>query len=304
MTEKTKNTYYNEHGGFKKGRAGSNAHRDAPDDMASTYFKQIKAFPLLSFEEEQVLAKRIKTGDKTAMDKLVNSNLRLVVKIAQLYTARDVSFMDLIQEGNLGLMHAAEKFDDRKNVRFCTYASWWIRQFISRYLVNKRRLVRLPHRKEEILRQIQRTYHSLSQTLMHQPRNKDIADELGLSVNDIDYIINMSAGPLSLETETSESETTAVMEFQEDYTYNPERTLFRESSKDGTMRVLNKLKDREKRVLAYRYQLNGTERHTLREIGDEMDISAETVRQIEKRALKKIRSHADELKECVCLEAI
>ena len=118
MTERTKNIYHNEDGSSKNGRRGSTARQDAQDDMAGTYFKQIKAFPLLSFEEEQTLAKRIKEGDTAARHTLVNSNLRLVVKIAQLYTARDVSFMDLIQEGNLGLMHAAEKFDTRKNVRF------------------------------------------------------------------------------------------------------------------------------------------------------------------------------------------
>jgi RNA polymerase primary sigma factor len=287
-----------------KAQQGPEAYAEPEDDMIGTYFRQIKVFPLLNFEEELALAARIQKGDTAAMHTLVNSNLRLVVKIARLYTAPDVSFMDLIQEGNLGLMHAAEKYDPRKNVRFCTYASWWIRQFISRYLTNRRRLVRLPHRKEEMLRKIRRTYHSLSQTLMHQPRNEDIARELGISVQDVDYIINMGAGPLPLETEAPEAENTAMMEFQEDYTYNPERNLFRESSRAGTMRVLNKLKDREKRVLAYRYQLNGTERHTLREIGDEMDISPETVRQIELKALKKIRSHAKELKDCVCLEAM
>lgn len=303
MTRKTK-TGCNEESPKTRDREGSKACAAFQDEMIGTYFKEIKAFPLLNFEEELALSRRIRGGDTEAMHTLVNSNLRLVVKIARLYTAKDVSFMDLIQEGNLGLMHAAEKYDFEKNVRFCTYASWWIRQFISRYLTNKRRLVRLPHRKEEILRKIRRTYHSLSQTLMHQPRNEDIAEELGISLQDVDYIINMSSGPLPLESDLPESETSMMLDFQEDYTYNPERNLFRESSRAGAMRVLDKLKDREKRVLTYRYQLNGAERHTLREIGDEMDISPETVRQIEMRALNKIRSHAEELKDCVCLEAM
>ena len=303
MTRKTK-TGCNEESPKTRDQEGSKACAAFQDEMIGTYFKEIKAFPLLNFEEELALSRRIRGGDTEAMHTLVNSNLRLVVKIARLYTAKDVSFMDLIQEGNLGLMHAAEKYDFEKNVRFCTYASWWIRQFISRYLTNKRRLVRLPHRKEEILRKIRRTYHSLSQTLMHQPRNEDIAEELGISLQDVDYIINMSSGPLPLESDLPESETSMMLDFQEDYTYNPERNLFRESSRAGAMRVLDKLKDREKRVLTYRYQLNGAERHTLREIGDEMDISPETVRQIEMRALNKIRSHAEELKDCVCLEAM
>jgi RNA polymerase primary sigma factor len=303
MAKQSRSDYQDENYETKSRHSSAGRHL-IQDDTAATYFQQIKVFPLLTFEEELELAGHIQKGDIAAKNRLINSNLRLVVKIAQLYTARDVSFMDLIQEGNMGLMHAAEKYDPQKNVRFCTYASWWIRQFISRYLTNKRRLVRLPHRKEEILRKIQRTYHSLSQSLMHQPRNKDIAQELGISVKDVDFIINMSSGPLSLEMDPSEAENAAVIEFQEDYTYNPERSLFRQSSKDGTMHVLNKLKDRERRVLAYRYQLNGGKRHTLREIGDKMDISAETVRQIELKALKKIRSHADELKDCVCLEAM
>ena len=120
------------------------------DDLLETYFRQIKAYPLLSFEEELALSEQIHTGNKEALHKLVNSNLRLVVKIAGLYNKYDVPILDIIQEGNLGLIHAAEKFDYRKNVRFCTYASWWIRQFITRYISSKNRIVRLPIRKEEI----------------------------------------------------------------------------------------------------------------------------------------------------------
>lgn len=285
-------------------RGKGNYSRVENDDMLKTYFKQIKVYPLLDFETELELSKRIRAGDHVALHKLINANLRLVVKIARPYITSGVSFLDLIQEGNLGLIHAAERYDHAKNVRFCTYAGWWIRQFISRYLTNKRRMVRLPHRKEEILRRIQRTYHTLSQTLMHQPKNEDIADELGISVQDVDFIINMSSGPLPLEIDAWEDNSSATMEIHEDYTYNPERNLFRQSSHDGTIRFLNKLKDRERKVIAYRYQLEGNERHTLKEIGDELDLSPETVRQIEIRALQKIRSHAEELKDYIFLEAI
>jgi RNA polymerase primary sigma factor len=274
------------------------------DNIQETYFKQIKAFPLLAFEEELELSKRVHSGDADALHQLINCNLRLVVKIARPYISRGTPFLDIIQEGNMGLMHAAQKYSYLKNVRFCTYASWWIRQFISRYLANKRRMVRLPHRKEEILRKIQYAYHSLSQTLMHQPRSEDIALALGLSVQDVDFIVNMSAGPLCLELDPSNKQGGATMECHADYTYSPERTFLRQSSRDGTLRFLDYLKNREKQVLTYRYQLDGCEHHTLKNISDKMGLSQETVRQIELKALKKIRSRADEFKKLVYVGAM
>jgi len=274
------------------------------DDLLETYFRQIKNFPLLTFEEELELSRQALEGNTEALHKLVNSNLRLVVKIAGLYNKSSVSILDIIQEGNLGLLHAAEKYDYRKNVRFCTYASWWIRQFISRFLSNKSRMVRLPTRKEEALRKIQYTYHVLCQTLMHQPGNSDIAKELGISVQDVDSIVNMAAGSVPFEQNHTDEETANALDIHEDYTYCPERNLMKQASMDNTIRVLNKLKDREKNILTYRYQLNGCERYTLREIGDKFDISPETVRQIELRALRKIRSHAHEIRDGIYVEAI
>jgi len=271
------------------------------DNLLEAYFKQIKVYPLLTFEEELDLSKKIQEGNTEALHKLVNSNLRLVIKIAGLFTVPDLSIMDIIQEGNIGLIHAARKFDYRKKVRFCTYASWWIRQFISRFISNKRRIVRLPQRKEEALRKIQRTYHVLCQTLMHQPENADIAKELGIPVKDVDSIVNMAADSFSFEQNLNNDEYSGTVDVHEDYTYSPERHLMRKISRDGAMRILNRLKEKEKRILTYRYQLNGGERYTLREIGDELDISPETVRQIEIRALNKIRLHADELRECLSM---
>jgi RNA polymerase primary sigma factor len=274
------------------------------DNLLEMYFRQIKNFPLLTFEDELELSKQILEGDVAALHKLVNSNLRLVVKIAGLYSRSSISILDIIQEGNLGLLHAAEKYDYRKNVRFCTYSSWWIRQFISRFLSNKTRMVRLPMRKEEALRKIQHTYNVLCQSLMHQPGNSDIAKELGISVQDVDSIVNMASDSMSFEQNYAGDETAGALDIHEDYTYCPERNLMKQASLDNTMRVLNKLKDREKHILTYRYQLNGCERYTLREIGDKFDISPETVRQIELKALRKIRSHANELRECLYVEAI
>jgi len=224
--------------------------------LLETYFRQIKVFPLLTFEDELELSKQVLDGNTEALHKLVNSNLRLVVKIAGLYAKNNVSILDIIQEGNLGLIHAAGKYDYRKNVRFCTYASWWIRQFICRFLSNKSRMVRLPSRKEEALRKIQYTYHVLCQTLMHQPGNSDIAKELGISVQDVDSIVNMAAGSLSFEQYLSDDETANAIDIHEDYTYCPERNLMKQASLDNTIRVLNKLKDRERNILTYRSAVN------------------------------------------------
>jgi len=289
---------------MKKTIKNSQNSQKENEDILNIYFDQIKAYPLLNFDEELELSRLVMQGNREALNTLIKANLRLVVKIARPYAAPDISFMDLVQEGNMGLIHAAEKYDYVKRVRFCTYASWWIRQFINRYLTNKRRIVRIPHRKEEILRRIQRTYHTLSQTLMHQPRTEDIADELGISVQDIDFIVNMTSGPLPLELDTSKDDSATVMEIHEDYTYCPERALIRQYYRDGARRFLDRLKDREKQVLTYRYQLEEGEPYTLKEIGKKMDLSPETVRQIEKKAIAKIRSHADELRNFGLLEAI
>jgi RNA polymerase primary sigma factor len=264
-----------------------------------TYFNEIRAIPLLCFEEEQELSRLIQRGDTEARKKLIEANLRLVVKIAYPYTTRDVSFMDLIQEGNLGLIRAAEKYDHKKNVRFSSYATWWIKQYISRFLANRCRTIRLPHRKEEILRQIRQAYYSLSQTLMRPPRTAEIAKEIGVPLEDVEYILDMTSSPLSLDAENANGEPAGMMELHEDYTYNPERVLLRKSSRTDTLRFLDCLKDREKRILAYRYQLTGGEPCPLKRIGDKMGISAETVRQIEIHALQKLRPRAEELRSCV-----
>ena len=274
------------------------------DSVVRSYFNQIKNIPLLTFEEELELSKRIQRGDEAARHRLIEANLRLVIKIARLYYTPDVAFMDLIQEGNVGLMYAAGKYDHQKQVRFSTYASWWIRQSISRFLSNKRRIIRLPHRKEESLRKIQRTYHSLSQTLMRRPRTEEVAAEIGVPVEDIEFILNITNSFISLEMDTGDDEATAVVDLHEDYTYSPERAFMKKSYRDATMHFLSRLKDRERRILIYRFQLNGDERHTLKTIGDKMGISPETVRQIELKALQKMRCHAEELKSYMYNEAM
>jgi RNA polymerase primary sigma factor len=273
--------------------------KDHGDDVLQAYFDQIRRISLLSFEDELALSRRIQKGDEGARQKLIEANLRLVVKIARNFLAADVVLMDIIQEGNLGLIRAAERYDYRRNVRFSTYASWWIRQSISRYLSSRRRFIRLPHRKEEVLRKIQRAYHALSQALMRKPRSEEIAKEIGIPLEEVEFVLTLTSGFLSLEMETGDGESSAVMDMHEDYTYSPERAFLRKSSRTETLKVLDRLKDREKRILMYRYQFNGGEVQTLKKIGDKMGLSPETVRQIELKALRKIRVDAEELKNCL-----
>jgi len=266
------------------------------DDSIQAYFDQIKEIPLLTFEEELELSKRIQDGDEAARRRLIEANLRLVIKIARAYLTPDVSLMDLIQEGNVGLMRAVDKYDHAKQVRFSTYAAWWIRQVISRFLSDKRRTIRLPHRKEELLRKIQQAYHVLSQLHMRQPKIEELASEVGISKADVEFILSLAHDILSIHSDVGGDESLAVIELHEDYTYNPERALIKKSSREATLSVLNNLKDREKQILMYRYQLNGDERRTLRTISHTMGLSMETVRQIEIRALRNLRSHAEELR--------
>ena len=212
--------------------------------------------------------------------------------------------MDLVQEGNLGLIHAAKKYDHKKNVRFCTYASWWIRQYIIRYLNNKCRMIRLPQKKEEILRKINKTYQTLCQNHMQKPKVDEIAYELGMPVKDINYILNLNFSPIPLECFSNKDDSASVIEFHEDYTYNPERNLIKKYYLESTKYFLDRLKEREKQIIKCRYQLEDGNYHSLSDIGATMNLSVETIRQIEMRAMAKIRKHAAVLKRKGLLEAI
>ena len=268
------------------------------DDALKAYFSQIRKTPLLTFEEELELSRRIEEGDEDARKQLIEANLRLVVKIAKAYVSSDVGLLDLVQEGNLGLLKAASKYDHRKKVRFSTYASWWIKQSITRALSNKRRSIRLPHRKEDALRKIQRAYNTLSQRLTRRPSVEEVAQEVGMPSDEVVQILNISAGPVSLDSDIN-SDSGTLHDVFEDYSYSPDAEIMQQVMREETLRFLERLREKEKKILLYRFAFYGGKRYTLKRISDEMGISPETVRQIEMRALRKLRQHAGEIEEFV-----
>jgi RNA polymerase primary sigma factor len=280
-----------------------NSRYSAGDESLLSYIEQIRKIPLLTFEEELELSRCIQNGDDAARRRLIEANLRLVVKLARNYYTSDVSLMDLIQEGNAGLIRAVEKYDHSKQVRFSTYAAWWIRQAISRFLTDKKRPIRLPHRKEELLRKIRQAHNSLLQRYRREPKVEEIAAEIGIPVPEVELVQNISNAVYSLEAENDNDGFASAMDCLVDNSYSPERELMQKSSREETFRELSKLKEREKNVLIYRYQLNGGKRHSLKKISGKMGLSPETIRQIELKALDKLRSNAWNLRPYLVIDA-
>jgi len=267
------------------------------NDTLVAYVNQIRSIPLLTFAEELELSECIQKGDEAARQRLIEANLRLVVKIAKGYGNKGVPLLDLIQEGNMGLIRAVEKYDYTRQLRFSTYATWWIRQAITRYLTDRKRTIRLPHRKEEILRKVNQAYNVLTQQKKRPPKYNEIADEIGVPVRDVEFVLSLSNEIIPLETEWGTNDKNSFMiEHLADHTYSPEPVLMKKSSREETFRILNQLKDQEKDVLIYRYELNGGKRHTLKNISTKLGLSTETIRQIELRALQKLRDNAKDLK--------
>ncbi len=266
------------------------------DSSLKFYLDEISRYPLLTFEEEVMLAEKIAEGDEPARQRMINSNLRLVVKMARSYQISGVSLMDLIQEGNLGLIKAAERYDFRKNVRFCTYAAWWIKQAITRFLTDRSRSIRLPYRKEESLRHIQDFMHTFSIEHSRAPSLKEISEGTKVKYNDVVSIMEFSSNPVSLYAETN-VENGTLIDIIEDDSYNPDGELFKKCAAEDTRDSLSRLLKKERDIIRYRYNFVDGKKHTLKTIGEKMGISPETVRQIEIRALKKLKEEAPELRE-------
>ena len=259
-------------------------------DPIRMYLKEIGKIPLLTAEEEVALAKRIEAGDQTAKDELIQANLRLVVSIAGHYNNRGMQYLDLIQEGNMGLIKAADKFDYRKGFKFSTYATWWIRQSITRALADQARTIRIPVHMVETINRLIRTSRQLMQELGREPTTAEIADAMHLTETRVQEIIKIAQEPVSLETPIGEEEDSHLGDFipDEDAPAPAEAASFA-LMKEQLMDVLDTLTPREEKVLRLRFGLDDGHQRTLEEVGKEFNVTRERVRQIEAKALRKLR---------------
>ncbi|MCG8568986.1 MAG: RNA polymerase sigma factor RpoD/SigA [Spirochaetes bacterium] len=260
------------------------------------YFDIIKNNPLLTAEEEKYYAKKIEEKSQDAFNRMVRCNLRLVVKIAKKYMTPEWQLEDLIQEGNIGLIKAVEKFDYHKGVRFSTYASWWIKQAIIRSISNKRRTIRLPHRKEEKLRKINKAINELNQKFHRNPTIQELAEYLGYKEINIINLINVSETLISIDADINEEGCNLINTIN-DEKYSPERLFNKEQLITETDKVLERLKAKEKYILKKRFAFEDNKKETLKSIAQSMGISPETVRQIEIKTLNRIKNEYSYLKE-------
>ena len=260
------------------------------EDPVRMYLKEIGKVPLLSAEEEIELAKRMELGDMVAKQRLAEANLRLVVSIAKRYVGRGMLFLDLIQEGNLGLIKAVEKFDYRKGYKFSTYATWWIRQAITRAIADQARTIRIPVHMVETINKLIRVSRQLLQELGREPSPEEIAEEMKMPVEKVREILKISQEPVSLETPIGEEEDSHLGDFiQDDNVPVPADAAAFTLLKEQLGEVLDTLTEREKKVLTLRFGLDDGRARTLEEVGKEFNVTRERIRQIEAKALRKLR---------------
>lgn len=260
------------------------------EDPVRMYLKEIGKVPLLSAEEEIDLAKRMELGDQEAKKRLAEANLRLVVSIAKRYVGRGMLFLDLIQEGNLGLIKAVEKFDYRKGYKFSTYATWWIRQAITRAIADQARTIRIPVHMVETINKLIRVSRQLLQELGREPTPEEIAEDMNMPVDRVREILKISQEPVSLETPIGEEEDSHLGDFiQDDNVPVPADAAAFTLLKEQLVEVLGTLTEREQKVLRLRFGLDDGRARTLEEVGKEFNVTRERIRQIEAKALRKLR---------------
>lgn len=265
------------------------------EDSVRMYLREIGQYPLLSPAEEVSLAKRIERGDKSAKRRLAEANLRLVVSIAKKYIGRGLSLLDLIQEGNLGLQRAVEKFDYKKGFKFSTYATWWIRQAITRAIADQARTIRIPVHMVETINRYMRTQRELQQELGREPTNEELAAKLGVDTDKLEHITRISQETVSLESPVGDEGDSTLGEFIEDkQAMSPEEQAIYQLMKGHVNESLVILTPREQKILRMRFGLDeGARTHTLEEVGKEFGVTRERIRQIEAKALQKLKKHEE-----------
>lgn len=267
------------------------------DDSVRMYLREIGKIPLLKPEEEVELAKRYRAGDESAKNKMVEANMRLVVSIAKRYSGRGLDFLDLIQEGNTGLLRAVEKYDPDKGFKFSTYATWWIRQAVTRAIADQARTIRIPVHMVETINKVIRTSRRLTSELNREPTNEEIADALGMDKEKIDYVMKIKQDIASLDATVgrdSDDEDSVLGDFvQDDEIDSPEEAASNQVLKEQLAEILSTLSDREQKIIRLRFGIGGGQPHTLEQVGEEFDVTRERIRQIEAKALNKLRKNKD-----------
>lgn len=274
---------------------------DISDDSVRMYLREIGKIPLLSNDEEMELAKRVLEGDRRAKDRMAEANMRLVVSIAKRYSGRGMDLLDLIQEGNTGLLRAVDKFNPEKGFKFSTYATWWIRQAITRAIADQARTIRIPVHMVETINKLMRTQRKMTQELNREPSNEELAKAMDMDVEKIEHIMKIKQDITSLDAgigrDGDEGEDSTLGDFIEDEdTATPEESASMQLLKEKVREALSSLSDRERKILEMRFGLDGTKSHTLEEVGLEFAVTRERIRQIEAKALMKLRKHKDSKK--------
>jgi RNA polymerase primary sigma factor len=271
--------------------------KDIADDSVRLYLREIGKIPLLTGEQEVMLAKRIEAGDKAAKDAMAEANMRLVVSIAKKYIGRGLDLLDLIQEGNTGLLRAVEKFDYTKGYKFSTYATWWIRQAITRAIADQARTIRIPVHMVETINKLIRTQRRLVQELGREPMPEEIAAEMEMDVEKVNHIIKIKQDIVSLEAPVGEEDDSRLGDFIEDEeAQTPAEAATYQLLKEHVNQVLALLTPREQKILRMRFGLEDGRSHTLEEVGQEFGVTRERIRQIEAKALAKLRKHRESKK--------